>query len=82
MNGQPAALAYVRGEDGRYIAICLTVLTVLTVDGDGRASDLRSSCCPTCSPRGAIRRRSNDGGPASPGGSGLDELRSLPSSLS
>jgi RNA polymerase sigma-70 factor (ECF subfamily) len=28
MNGQPAALAYVRGHDGRYAAVCLTVLTL------------------------------------------------------
>lgn len=32
MNGQPAALAYLRGEDGRYASLCLTVLTL-----DGRA---------------------------------------------
>lgn len=37
MNGQPAALAYLRGDDGRYTALCLTVLTV---DGDGRVSEL------------------------------------------
>lgn len=28
MNGQPAALAYVLGDDGLYAAVCLTVLTV------------------------------------------------------
>lgn len=37
MNGQPAALAYVRGDDGRYAAMCLTVLTL---GGDGRVSEL------------------------------------------
>jgi RNA polymerase sigma-70 factor (ECF subfamily) len=28
MNGQPATLAYVRGHDGHYAAVCLTVLTL------------------------------------------------------
>jgi RNA polymerase sigma-70 factor (ECF subfamily) len=28
MNGQPAALAYVRGDDGRYTAVYLTLLTL------------------------------------------------------
>lgn len=28
MNGQPAALAYVRGADDRYLPVCLTVLTL------------------------------------------------------
>ncbi len=37
MNGQPAALAYVRGHDGVYTAVCLTVLTLGV---DGRISDL------------------------------------------
>jgi RNA polymerase sigma-70 factor (ECF subfamily) len=37
MNGQPAALAYMRGDDGRYAAVCLTVLTL---DGEGRISEL------------------------------------------
>jgi len=37
MNGQPAALAYVRDRDGCYRAVCLTVLTF---DRDGRISEL------------------------------------------
>jgi len=37
MNGQPAALAYVRGHNGRYTAVCLTVLTL---GRDGRISEL------------------------------------------
>jgi RNA polymerase sigma-70 factor, ECF subfamily len=37
MNGQPAALAYVRGQDGSYTAICLTVLTL---GPDGRIGEL------------------------------------------
>ena len=37
MNGQPAALAYIRGDDGRYSAMCLTVLTL---DQAGRISEL------------------------------------------
>ena len=37
MNGQPAALAYMRGDDGRYSAVCLTVLTL---DRGGRISEL------------------------------------------
>lgn len=37
MNGQPAALAYMRGIDGRYTAVCLTVLTL---DQAGRISEL------------------------------------------
>ena len=37
MNGQPGALAYVRGDDGRYAAMCLTVLTLGL---DGRVSEL------------------------------------------
>ena len=37
MNGQKAALAYVRGRDGYYRAVCLTVLTF---DRDGRISEL------------------------------------------
>jgi RNA polymerase sigma-70 factor, ECF subfamily len=28
MNGQPAALAYMRGQDGHYTAVCLTVMTL------------------------------------------------------
>jgi RNA polymerase sigma-70 factor (ECF subfamily) len=37
MNGQPAALAYVRGDDGHYAAVCLTVLTL---DQEGRITEL------------------------------------------
>lgn len=37
MNGQPAALAYLRGDDGRYHAVCLTVLTL---DAGGRVSEM------------------------------------------
>jgi RNA polymerase sigma-70 factor (ECF subfamily) len=37
MNGQPAALAYMRGDDDRYVPVCLTVLTV---DQEGRISAL------------------------------------------
>ena len=37
MNGQPAALAYIRGDDGRYSAVCLTVLTL---DQGGRIAEL------------------------------------------
>jgi RNA polymerase sigma-70 factor (ECF subfamily) len=37
MNGQPAALAYVRGDDGRYAPVCLTVLTL---DAKGRISEM------------------------------------------
>lgn len=37
MNGQPAALAYIRGDNGRYAAVCLTVLTL---DRDGAISEL------------------------------------------
>lgn len=37
MNGQPAALAYMRSDDGPYVALCLTVLTL---DREGRISEL------------------------------------------
>jgi len=37
MNGQPAALAYIRGDDGRYAPVCLTVLTL---DAKGRISEM------------------------------------------
>jgi RNA polymerase sigma-70 factor (ECF subfamily) len=37
MNGEPGGLAYVRGPDGRYHAVCLTVLSV---DGDGQVCEL------------------------------------------
>ncbi len=35
LNGQPAALAYVRMDDGRWVAVCITVMTL---DEDGRIS--------------------------------------------
>jgi RNA polymerase sigma-70 factor (ECF subfamily) len=35
LNGQPAALAYVRMDDGRWVAVCMTVMTL---DEDGRIS--------------------------------------------
>ena len=35
MNGQPAALAYVRMDDGRWVSVCMTVMTL---DEDGRIS--------------------------------------------
>jgi hypothetical protein len=37
MNGRPAALAYMRGDDGRYAAVCLTVPTL---NREGRISEL------------------------------------------
>jgi RNA polymerase sigma-70 factor (ECF subfamily) len=37
MNGQPAGLAYVRGADGRYVPVCLTVMDL---DTDGRVFDM------------------------------------------
>ena len=37
MNGQAAALAYVRGDDGRYAPVCLTVLTL---DAQGHISEM------------------------------------------
>jgi RNA polymerase sigma-70 factor (ECF subfamily) len=37
MNGQPAALAYVRNPEGQYTAVCLTVLTLAE---DGRISEM------------------------------------------
>ena len=37
MNGQPAALAYIRGTDGRYVPVCLTVLTL---DANGRITEM------------------------------------------
>jgi RNA polymerase sigma-70 factor (ECF subfamily) len=37
MNGQPAALAYMRGPDDRFIPVCLTVLSL---DREGRIDDL------------------------------------------
>jgi RNA polymerase sigma-70 factor (ECF subfamily) len=37
MNGQPAALAYVEDEDGRHVAVCMTVMDL---DSDGRIFDM------------------------------------------
>jgi RNA polymerase sigma-70 factor (ECF subfamily) len=37
MNGQPAALAYVKGPEGRYVAVCMTVMDL---DGEGRIFDM------------------------------------------
>jgi hypothetical protein len=35
LNGQPAALAYARMDDGRWVAVCMTVMTLAE---DGRVS--------------------------------------------
>ena len=43
MNGEPAALAYVRAPDGRYHAVCLTVLSL---DADGRVVELTTFVLP------------------------------------
>jgi RNA polymerase sigma-70 factor (ECF subfamily) len=43
MNGEPAALAYVRAPDGRYHAVCLTVLSL---DADGRIIELTTFVLP------------------------------------
>jgi RNA polymerase sigma-70 factor (ECF subfamily) len=43
MNGEPAALAYVRAPDGRYHAVCLTVLSF---GGDGRIAELTTFVLP------------------------------------
>lgn len=43
MNGEPAALAYVRGPDGRYHPVCLTVLSL---DGEGRVAELTTFVLP------------------------------------
>jgi len=43
MNGEPAALAYVRAPDGRYHAVCLTVLSL---DVDGRIVELTTFVLP------------------------------------
>ncbi len=37
VNGQPAGLAYVRMDDGRWVSVCMTVMTL---DDDGRVSAL------------------------------------------
>jgi hypothetical protein len=43
MNGEPGALAYVRGPDGRYHAVCLTVMSL---DADGRVVELTTFVLP------------------------------------
>ena len=43
MNGEPAALAYVRASDGRYHAVCLTVISL---DADGRVVELTTFVLP------------------------------------
>jgi RNA polymerase sigma-70 factor (ECF subfamily) len=43
MNGEPAGLAYVRAPDGRYHAVCLTVLSL---DADGRIVELTTFVLP------------------------------------
>ena len=43
MNGEPGALAYVRGPDGRYHAVCLTVVSL---DADGRVVELTTFVLP------------------------------------
>jgi RNA polymerase sigma-70 factor, ECF subfamily len=35
LNGQPAGLAYVRADDGRWVSVCMTVVTL---DDDGRVT--------------------------------------------
>ncbi len=43
MNGEPGGLAYVRAADGRYHAVCLTVLSL---DADGRVAELATFVLP------------------------------------
>ena len=43
MNGEPAGLAYVRGDDGRYYPVCLTVLCL---DEEGRVVELATFVLP------------------------------------
>jgi RNA polymerase sigma-70 factor (ECF subfamily) len=43
MNGEPGALAYVRGPDGRYHSVCLTVLSL---GADGRVVELTTFVLP------------------------------------
>lgn len=43
MNGDPGGLAYVRAADGRYHAVCLTVLSL---DADGRVAELTTFVLP------------------------------------
>ena len=43
MNGQPAALAYVRFGDGPYVPVCMTVMTLIA---DGRVSEMYTFVLP------------------------------------
>lgn len=43
MNGDPGGLAYVRGADGRYYSVCLTVLSF---DANGRVNELTTFVLP------------------------------------
>jgi RNA polymerase sigma-70 factor (ECF subfamily) len=43
MNSEPGGLAYVHGPDGRYHAVCLTVLSL---DADGRVAELTTFVLP------------------------------------
>lgn len=43
MNGEPGGLAYVRGADGRYHPVCLTVMSL---HGDGRIRELTTFVLP------------------------------------
>jgi hypothetical protein len=43
MNGDPGGLAYVRGADGRYRSVCLTVLSL---DADQRVAELTTFVLP------------------------------------
>ena len=43
MNGQPAALAYVRFDDGPYVPVCMTVMTLAA---DGRVSEMYTFVLP------------------------------------
>jgi RNA polymerase sigma-70 factor (ECF subfamily) len=43
MNGEPGALAYVRGPEGRYHSVCLTVMSL---DRDGRVAELTTFVLP------------------------------------
>jgi len=43
MNGEPGGLAYVRGPDGRYHSVCLTVMSL---DADGRVAELTTFVLP------------------------------------
>jgi RNA polymerase sigma-70 factor (ECF subfamily) len=43
MNGEPGGLAYVRGPDGRYHSVCLTVLSF---DENGRVAELTTFVLP------------------------------------